>query len=590
MTLPLADMKRCNQALVCFLVMLVSAPVFSQGGDDNLQLIDQTPRQNDRLLPVQAPGFLNDNDTFQLPPVPDTTAPAEPLLTEGESSTGGESSTDRVLLNRVVFKGNTVVTTAELDAVTRPYIGKKVSVAEIEFLRQQLTRLYIEKGYINSGLLLASESAQGVVTFNVIEGKLQAMRISGAGRLRDSYIQKRLQRNPDEPLNMEVLRENYQLLLNDSLIEKMNARLLPGTEPGQAILDVDVTRRRPWQFSVFVDNYRSAAIGEIERGFSGSVQNLTGFGDLLEGVITESPQEKSSVRGDVAWRMPLNSWGTDLTLRYEKGQSTVTEKPLDELQIDSLYETREAGLSQVLYESMRHRVSTGISYAERDNETYLLGEPFSFIPFENTGKSESIIRRFWQEYTWRSNIQVFALRSTFSNTSTNLKDPVGSAVVGIGPDKDYDMWIGQFVYVHKVMENGAQVSLRGMYQDNQDRSLPTDDFVLGGLSTIRGYRENQFVFDTGHMLNLEFDYPLRVAGRNGLSVSLKPFVDYGVGENNPDGKPITVSSTGLALNAACYGVTADLVVAKRLSHPDMADDNDDDWQDKGVEFRLAYNF
>jgi hemolysin activation/secretion protein len=338
-----------------------------------------------------------------------------------------------------------------------------------------------------------------------------------------------------------------------------------------------------------VDNYRSPVIGSLERGVSAAVRNLTGYGDLLEGTITESPQERSSTRGSVAWRMPLNSFGTDLTLRYEKGQSTVIEAPLDTLEIDSLFETREIGLSQVLYESLRHKVSVGASYTERENDTYLLGESFSFIPGQADGHSESDSTRLWQEYTWRSGKQVLALRSTFSTVETNRNASSGLPA-GLPPaDDSYDTWTGQFVYVHKVMENGAQISLRGTLQDSDTGLLPTDDFALGGVSTIRGYRENQFTFDEGHLLNLEFEYPLLKAGRDGLSLSLRPFIDYGRGRN-VDADPDTISSAGLAMDAAWQGIEANLVYAERLSHPDFVDEQNDDWQDRGVHFRLAYRF
>lgn len=567
------DVRRWRTALgACLLT--ASPCVLAQGG---MTLVEPSPRQRDTVPPVQAPGFLKEKETpFRLPEVP-----AAPPVQEAVQG---------MVLQRVTFRGNRAVPTAVLDEVARPWIGLTVDAAAVENLRQQLTRAYIERGYINSGLLLAPAEAQqpGVVVFDVVEGTLSAVRIAGNGRLKESYIRDRLSPDPTETLNLDALRERYQLLLNDPLIARMNARLLPGPQPGTAILDVEVTRHRPWDTSVFVDNYRSPVIGSLERGVSGAVRNLTGYGDLLEGTVTESPQERSSVRGEVAWRMPLNAHGTDLTLRYEEGQSTVIEKPLDELEIDSLYENRTVELGQVLYESLRHKLSLGLGHTERENETYLLGEPFSFIQGQSDGEYESSSTRFWQEYTWRSSRQVLALRSTFSEVDSG-RDEDSNVAGATSADSTYDTWTGQFVYVHRVMDNGAQVSLRGTLQDSDTGLLPTDDFVLGGVSTVRGYRENQFTFDEGHLLNLEFEYPLRKAGREGLSLTLRPFVDYGRGMN-VDGDPDTISSTGLALDASWHGLEANLVYAERLSHPEWADDLDDDWQDRGVHFRVAYRF
>lgn len=57
-----------------------------------------------------------------------------------------------------------------------------------------------------------------------------------------------------------------------------------------------------------------------------------------------------------------------------------------------------------------------------------------------------------------------------------------------------------------------------------------------------------------------------------------------------DSDPDTISSVGLAIDAVLRGLEANLVYAERLSHPDSADEPDDDWQDRGVHFRMAYHF
>ena len=563
---------------VVFLCWLGGVPVVL-AQTSGMTLINSPSNQRDSVPPVRPPAFLEKKETpFRLPDV--QTAPA------AVSSTAGG-----VLLKRVIFRDNKAISTAALEAVAKPWIGQTVGDADIETLRQQITRTYIDQGYLNSGALLAPPAEQktaGEVVFNIVEGTLQAVRITGNGRLAEAYLSRRLSQGADETLNMEVLRERYQLLLNDPLIAKMNARLLPGPTPGTAILDVDVTRHRAWDASVFVDNYRSPVIGSLERGLSGSVRNLTGWGDVLEAVVTESPQERSSTRGTVAWRMPLGFWGTELSMEYAKGQSSVIEEPLDTLDIESRYESREVGLSQTLYESLQHKVSVGISYTKRHNESFLLGESFSFIQGQSDGEYDSSSKRFWQEYTWRSNTQVLALRSTFSEVDSGREESSALPVTAEA-ESTYKTWTGQFVYMQKVMENGAQISFRGTLQDSDTGLLPTDGFVLGGISTVRGYRENQFTFDEGHLLNLEFQYPLLKSGPAGLGITLRPFVDYGRGES-VDSDPDTISSVGLAIDAVLRGLEANLVYAERLSHPDSADEPDDDWQDRGVHFRMAYHF
>ena len=46
-----------------------------------------------------------------------------------------------IRVDRVVFTGNTAIPQLELEEIARPYVGRQVSEAEIEELRQKITRL-----------------------------------------------------------------------------------------------------------------------------------------------------------------------------------------------------------------------------------------------------------------------------------------------------------------------------------------------------------------------------------------------------------------------------------------------------------------
>lgn len=173
-------------------------------------------RPSERSL--ESPGVLPDKapEGFELPPATPE-APATSATVE---------------VRAIAFEGNEVIPTEELLAITRPFVGRRLSAAEIEELRHELTRHYIGKGYLNSGATLKPGAYRdGTLTFHIVEGRLEAVRLTGMERLRESYVRDRLRRG-DEALNVNVLQERFQLLLTDPLFAKMNARLSPGSVPG----------------------------------------------------------------------------------------------------------------------------------------------------------------------------------------------------------------------------------------------------------------------------------------------------------------------------------------------------------------------
>jgi hemolysin activation/secretion protein len=424
--------------------------------------------------------------------------------------------------------------------------------------------------------------------YRLIEGGLGEVRVHGQERLHERYIVDRLKLEPDTALNVDVLRERFALLLSDPLFARMNAKLLPGNDEGEAVLDIDVDRARPYQFEIVGNNHRPPSIGADSLGAKGWVRNLTGYGDLLE-VDLQMPRENSAgSRHSLTWRMPLGNRGTALSLHKERGQASVLEEPLRSLAIESQLDGSDVGLSHNIVENLRTKFSVGANRVHRTNRSFLLGEPFSFVPGEPDGQTAVHTWRLWQEFTYRSEVQVLALRSIFSGSRNNLEDlqplPAGSE---IQPAHRARFWLGQFQYVRQLNDDGMQWLARGAVQRTGDRLLALDRMSIGGATTIRGYRENQLVRDTGAVLSLEFVYPLIQQSGAGMNASLVPFYDTGRGRNR-DEASARLESVGLALRGRWQGLQWEFAVAKRLGHFSLPQVEQRTLQDRGVHLEIRY--
>jgi hemolysin activation/secretion protein len=96
-----------------------------------------------------------------------------------------------------------------------------------------------------------------------------------------------------------------------------------------------------------------------------------------------------------------------------------------------------------------------------------------------------------------------------------------------------------------------------------DSLLSLERFSMGGVDTVRGYRQNQLVADNGILGSVEVRVPLTSDPR---VLQLAPFFEIGTAWNNreidPDPNDNCQSRTGFAL--ADY---PQLIVAPRLRHP-----------------------
>jgi hemolysin activation/secretion protein len=492
-------------------------------------------------------------------------------------------ATGRTLrVDAFAFEGNRVIGTAALQRIAEPYRGRQLDLAEIEALRVAITRHYIDQGYINSGAVLPQDFyREGIVQFRIVEGRLSEVRASGLGRLRESYVEERLVRR-DEALDVDTLQERFQLLLTDPLFTKIDARLQPGAQPGEAILDLDVVRARPWELSLYFNNYQAPSVGAEVAGASGVLRNLTGLGDTLQADLAAGIED-----GDyylLSWRIPLR-YRTEVFARYQHEKSTVVEEPLDVLDLDSELDSYEVGVSHALLDTLRHRLSLDVLYTHRENSTSVLGQPFSFVPGEPTGTSEVDAWRFAQEYLHRRAVDSFAARSTFTWGETNVQE--GLAAPQFVPAEDYFSWIGQAQYARLLAKNGTNLLARATVQLSPDRLVPMERFALGGIFTVRGYRENQVVRDQGYSVTLELRYPLldRAAGPHRLY--LVPFFDAGEAWNRGEAHQ-SLRSVGLGINWQFRKLSAELYYGAQLVEPEV--ETSGDLQDDGVHFQVRYAF
>ena len=509
------------------------------------------------------PDFLSEKQGFTLPKIPDTSTVAP--------------QRENIYIAQYQFQGNTVFDESQLQTLTIPYRDRTVRIDELEDLRQQITHFYIDHGYINSGArILPNALKEGVLTFDIVEGKLDDVQIHGQERLNENYIKNRLLN--DEPLNINDVKEKFQLLLTDPLIASMQGSLLPSAQSNRSILSIDVIRARPYQVTFFGNNYRPPSVGGEGGGVSSWVSNLTGFGDTLNFTFQASEGTRLYSGG---WSMPISDKGTLAYFNFTEGDSWVMESPADNTDITSKVHNIEGGISHPLIENLQRKLTIGSSFAVRQNDTRLLGNSFSFNEGVNSGHTQATVVRFYQEHIERREAQVLALRSTFS---------VGLNALGSTPQIDrnkpsseFFAWLGQGQYAHQVLDNGSQFVWRGHVQVSNSSLLPIEQIAVGGVNTVRGYRENELVRDEGFSNSVEFHYPL-VGEPNAKQVlSLVPFVDYG-GAWNRNQSARYLLSTGLGLNWKFGQFNAEFYWAHKLNAPEINQHHD--LQDEGIHFQL----
>jgi len=495
-------------------------------------------------------------------------------------------------LREIDMSGNTQIPTVQLQEKLQDFIGKNISASDVEEMRTRLSRLYIDQGYLNSGALFVMPTThQGdSLQFKIIEGRLLEVRAQGLQGLDASYVKRRL---PDRShvLNMNSLREQFQLLLQDPLFERIQSRLLPTGALGEAILELDVLRKPAYSFSVFANNYRSPAIGEAVIGTTAVIRNLSGGGDTLDLQVGKS---HGAVPYHIGWMTPLSDPNRSVQISWDHGRSSVVEAPLDLVDIHSQTKAMAFKLNQTLVNTLARRVEIGLALTSKQTRSSLLGEDFSFSPGEINGRSKAHVLKFSQDWSERSEKSGLLARSVFhfgrNNNQIDHRFDVSDADAQLVPPRQYWYWSGQLQWLKQLPDWNAQVVLRSLWQWSSSRLIPMEKMALGGNATVRGFRESSLLRDQGQMLGLEFHKNLFSNAAKALQISGLVFVDVGRGKNHHETAQ-TLSSLGIGVKAQSKSWFADLVLASRIQEPaTMPGQKKSTWQDKGVQLQLGYKF
>jgi len=462
------------------------------------------------------------------------------------------STQQTVTVREFHFMGNTVISSAELADAAKPWTGKTLTSEQLEQARRAITQVYVNKGYINSGARLPDQAVvNGIVTFQIIEGKLSNIKMSGLRWLSGNYIRNRIVRGAGPPLNIGDLKNRLELLRQDLNLSVINAELKPGGEAGQSDLDVTMKEAPLFHFGIEFDNKHPPNYGAEELEAIGSMQDVTGHGDVLSGRwgITQGGWDRPSF-GDLNnifadYALPLNAFDTTLDLNYQRSRDLVIEAPFVPLNISNETESYNVGLRQPVYHTPSNEVTLFVTGVVEDNTTLLAGEPFSFTPGQVNGQSRVTAIRIGTDWTSSNQSRAISFRSTFS-IGLDALDSTVNAGPGAPSSRFFD-WLGQFQYIQRLGQTDNQLVFRSSAQLSANPLLPQEQFAVGGFDTVRGYRESEVVRDEGAIASLELRIP--ILHHSGVSIlEVAPFSDVGYAWNHDSPQdPELLSSVGIGL-------------------------------------------
>jgi hemolysin activation/secretion protein len=464
----------------------------------------------------------------------------------------------------------------EIDATLADYLHHPISITDILELKNRINQIYALQGFVNSGVSVPDqEIANNTLVLEVITGRIDAIEVSSA--LRNGYIRPRL--SLAEPFNLTALQASLALLEQDPRITRIDARVAPGADIGHATLTLGVETKPTFNIGFAVGNNQAPSIGSNNATLTLGANNLTGWGDSISAsVSTTRGLDANSLRFSV----PVTASDVIISLEHTQNDSSVIEEPFADIDVESQTSSTRLSIDVPLMRSLDSTLSAGLILEARQNQTSLLGQSFSFSEGAIDGESRVAPVRLSVAYVTQGQSQSLAARLAISR-GTNSFDATPESDQA---DGQFTSYLAQLQYSRMLTEQ-FYMTARLLTQYSPSTLLSVEKFALGGLGSVRGYRQNQIVRDSAVLGSIEGRYQVQqVPG-----LELVAFFDYGAAENASDaiaqGRD-ELSSIGTGISYQGFkGFSADVFFAHGFQNPEISHR---DLQDRGVHLRLGYHY
>jgi len=463
--------------------------------------------------------------------------------------------------------GNTVLPDAQIEAVVMPFMGPEHTIADVEAARAALEKRYQQAGYLTVFVDIPEQRVdEGVVHLQVTEGRVERLSVSGAryysqGRIRAAATEVAEGQVP----NFNVVQQQLATL-NRGDTRRVQPVLKPGVEPGTVDVDLKVDDKLPLGGSIEFNNNHPAGVDATHVVANLHYDNLFQREHSLSLTLMDTPGHPAQSRVLIAgYNVPLAS-GDSISATLIGSDSNVATlggtQALGNGTTFSLRYTHPLAATAEVWQAF----SFGADYKDLQEQTVFgssnISTPLRYVPLQvayNGGYGADPWISQWGltlTYGFAPLFQRDVPTCPSANGGSLSQDQFACKRAGA----DGSFTAAKLDLRQTLVSSLGQFSLRMSGQLANEPLENSEQFVLGGADTVRGYYESAALGDSGLLGGFEWRYDLApamrrqagdAASRNLREFTVLAFTEGGrvYTQNALPGSPIheTLASAGVGL-------------------------------------------
>lgn len=467
------------------------------------------------------------------------------------------------------------------------FTGRCLNVGDIERILAEITRAYIDRGYIATRAYLPPQDLnKGHLEILVIEGVVEKILIRD-GDAKSVSIGNVFPGVEGDLLNLRDLEQGIDQI---NRLASNNAKLdiQPGEKPGGSVVVVHNQPRSRFHFNLSVDNQGSESTGDVQTGLTVTADNLLGFNEMVSVTHREStpgdPDRKHSRSDNLNISLPFGYTSLFLGISRSEYANPILLSSGLELIATGNSKTDNVRLDRVMYRDQSTRASLSTTLTTKKSENFLNGQflgvssrNLTILDLDgnlNTGFAGGVLTL---DFGYARGLDAMGA----------LSDPAG--LPDWVPRAQFGKFKAGFHYARPFRLFGKDLSFTSQLsaQKAEDTLYGSEQISIGSLYSVRGFVRNTLSGDDGYYWRNEVSVrqPLVIGSE---TISTRIYAGYDTGEVRsrtagiPEGR---LAGMVIGLSANWRGATWDFFNTRPLTLPDtMIKESSQTW------FRVAYSF
>jgi len=487
---------------------------------------------------------------------------------------------DCKIVKKLLITNSTILSRNMITQLENEIIGSCFGAKKISKIIEKIIDFYDLKGFVKTEVETnQSKIDQGIIELIIIEKRVEEIILNDT---KLTNFEKKLQKfTAFRKIEGKILNQNdlNQGLFQINRLQSNNAKYFIGNGSNRSSNKVYIENNKkfPARLALTHDNLGNRSTGIFRTAVLGSFDNLLSLNENINLAINTNLNDNQNTRD-------IKTYSTNLYLplgyysfSFEGSKSDFFGKDLNN-QIFSGYSQRYSLILNKLFtDNHEYRISGKIGFTKKETTSYLEN-----VKIRNSHRNLSIF-----------NVSVLA--TYFLNHSSTLffKPNLLRGVNTLGAYRDYsftspqlDFTIFKLFLSYQKKSNVFNLSKPIVLVSEIDSQIAnktlfgSEQFSIGGYTTVRGFRERNIAADNGFFNRNKIEINLgSIANKLNINnnylnkTRIEPFIDYGYIRRNFNNRTSRIAGTGLKTSFNTKQFNASITFSWALKQSSMAVSN-----------------